>query len=238
MMVASYGTHFLLQGQYLVAIGCAGVVVSIVLFTITGLLRFEADLFAVASLALTGLLYELALDLKQVSGGDLGIQLTGMATLSEPARHTLAWLGALLCLIVAFTFYRSAMSRHLVGFGDDSFLYKSLCRSAGRLLTSVSVLVVVFACILGVILAFDFGRIDPRRYSIEEAFDFAIILALGGTGRFAGVVAAPFLVLGLRQFLDMAGVQGLVHLFLQIAFVTIILSRPQGLLGKVLYERT
>jgi ABC-type branched-subunit amino acid transport system permease subunit len=237
MMVASYGTNFLLKGKYLVAIGCGAVVVGIVLFTITGLLSFEADMFAVASLALTGLLYEIALDFKQVSGGDLGIQLTGMATASEPARHMLAWMGALLCLIAAFRLYRSAMSRHLIGFGDDSLLYKSLCRPAFRILTSVSVVVVVFACILGVVLAFDFGRIDPRRYSLEEAFDFAIILALGGTGRFAGVVAAPFLVLGLRQLLDVGGVQGLVHLFLQIAFVAILLNRPQGLLGKVLYER-
>jgi ABC-type branched-subunit amino acid transport system permease subunit len=213
------------------AVFCAVAIVNTV-----ALLFFDKDTFVLCGYGLASSVYALSLRLTDFTKGDLGLQF-GVDVQGLWPQYVIPILGALLIGFLGVLLTQSRLGSILTAFGDNSLLLRSVCPSYGLAVFAFNILASVAFLALGCLMALHHGRVDPQNFSPDVAFDYAVVLILGGNGTLRGCVLGPIALLLLRVLFDHLSWPDLHRLVLQSALIYLLIFRPTGLSGKVLYER-
>lgn len=205
--------------------------------------RLRADQFVVATLAYQALLTSIFENWSQVTGGPLGLanipqRLVGVWTIDSVEQFGV--LALVLGMITIFTVSRlssGAFGRLLHCVRDEPALALSLGKRVSRTQLQVLAISGAFAGAAGAIYASYVTFIDPSSFTLDESIAIATMAIAGGLrSRWGPVIGAAALVL-LPELLRFAGLPGeaaasLNRIIFGGALVWIVLSRPQGLIGR------
>lgn len=217
----------------------AGVVVATVLALILGVptLRLRGPYFVMASLAFGGIVYTVAVNWIDFTGGPSGVR--GVPGLSfgtldlsrDVPQYYFLWLIALLVIALVVWFKQTWLGRSLLAIREDELaagavgIHTSLIKALGFAFSGA------LAGLAGGLLAHFIGYVSPDSFSINASLLVLTQVLIGGIDSVAGAVIGTVLLLGVNEALrDFANLQLLVY---GVVMLLVILFLPKGLVGEV-----
>jgi len=207
---------------------CAAVLASIVGIPV---LRLRGHYLAVASLGLMVLITALAMNLRDLTRGSIGIN-------SIPKYTTIWWtyIWVVVTIYVVWRIIHSSFGRAMMAIREDEtaaqvqginlLKYKLMSFTIGAF----------FAGIAGGLYAHLAGAIRPYAFSFNLTFQIVIMVVLGGQGTIAGPVVGSVILTVLRYILkpleEGLGIYGLVELIYAALLIVIMLQKPEGIMGR------
>ena len=236
---------FLGAGDWLFLAGCVlGGLVAAVAGLIVGLpwLRLRGDYLAIVTLGFgeivrvlvqrTGdVLYpaeaqtrSLASTLDQV-GGSLGFG--GVPTYT---RIFYVYMFVAILVIAAYRLKTSSRGRALLAVRENEIAAEAMGIDTARVKVTAFVMAAFFAGIGGALFAHELGTtLNPRELGFQKSIDLVIMVVLGGMGSISGVVLAA---IGLTIMPELfRGFSEYRMPIYALALITVMIVRPQGLLG-------
>jgi branched-chain amino acid transport system permease protein len=210
-----------------------GGVFAAILAAIVGLpvLRLRGHYLSVASLGLMVLVTALAMNLRNLTRGSIGIN-------SIPTYTNIWWAygSAVVTVYVVWRIVNSSFGRAMKAIREDEIAarvqginplkYKLLAFTVGAF----------FAGIAGGLYAHLSGAIRPYAFSFNLTFQIVIMVVLGGQGTIAGPIVGAVIVTVLRYVLkpleEALGIYGLVELLYALLLIITMLRKPEGLMGR------
>ncbi|HUT65715.1 MAG TPA: branched-chain amino acid ABC transporter permease [Spirochaetota bacterium] len=194
-------------------------------------LRLRGHYLSVASLGLMVLIAALAMNLRDLTRGSIGIN-------SIPTYTNVWWayVSAVLTVYVVWRIVKSSFGRAMKAIREDEIAarvqginplkYKLLSFTIGAF----------FAGIAGGLYAHLSGAIRPYAFSFNMTFQIVIMVVLGGQGTIAGPVVGATIITILRYVMkpleEALGIYGLVELVYATLLIVTMLRKPEGLLGR------
>lgn len=239
MMVAHPGTDFLVV--LVVAGAAAGAAALLMGFPV---FRMRRTFVALITVALAEIVAVLVTNVQYV-GAPEGISpiptahVFGIALSSYTA---LLWFGLILFVVVvvaSLALSRVRFGRALMAIREDELAAR--CAGIRPLRYKIAAYVVagILAGLAGAYFASLFGFVGPASFNITASFVIGEAVILGGLGSFLGSVLGAGVLVGIDFLLVdyVPQVAGHEDLILGVLVVTIILLRPQGILGKPFVRR-
>lgn len=190
----------------------------VAVITGTALLRFHGHVLAVATLALTSIVYILLVQLDKITGG-LSPGLPGIPRLSigeikltgDAPYFYVAWAAVLILLLLASNIVNSRVGRALRSFhhfyGGSEEAAQSVGVNPTRYKIQVFAVSAMYASIAGSIYAHYLTFLNPSPFNIFTSLQFLVMVILGGLRSLWGAIlgAATVVALGevLRQVVPM-----------------------------------
>lgn len=165
------------------------------------------------------------------------VGVTNLAGATIPNSRLLAIAGAATIFSVLWVMLRYTRWGLIVRAGvENRSMVNALGIDVERIFTLVFAIGGVAAGLGGVLGAVYFGNIDPERGTATLIFAF-IVIVIGGLGSFTGTALAAVLVGVLQQFCNYfgsvyLGFSAAGDLAVMLLLATVLLVRPQGLLGR------
>lgn len=162
---------------------------------------------------------------------------TSLAGATVPNSRLLAIAGALAIFGALWLMLRYTRWGLIVRAGvENRTMVSALGIDVQRVFTLVFAIGGVAAAMGGVLGAVYFGNVDPERGTATLIFAF-IVIVIGGLGSFTGTALAALLVGVLQQFADYygsvyLGFSAAGDLAVMLMLAAVLLTRPQGLLGR------
>jgi len=194
-------------------------------------LRLRGHYLSVASLGLMVLIIALAMNLRNITRGSIGIN-------SIPNYTNIWWsyVWAIITVYVVWRIVHSSFGRAMKAIREDDVAaqvqginplkYKLLAFTIGAF----------FAGISGGLYAHLSGAIRPYAFSFNMTFQIVIMVVLGGQGTILGPVAGAVILTILRFVLkpleEKLGIYGLVELVYATLLIVTMLRKPEGIMGK------
>ena len=218
--LGAYSTALLMVNEhtnFFVAVG-AGILISGIVALIIGLVfsRFKGEYYALGTLGFGVIVYSIFLNWKTLTNGPLGLALV---------------YG--ICIFIN----RSSFGRVLKAIREDEevaevFGYKTLYF---KLL--IFVISATLASIAGALFGSYLFYIDPTSFSVDESIFILSVVILGGLGSTRGVMLGALLLIVLPEALRFVGFPSDIaaqmrQLVYGVALISLMLFRPQGLLGN------
>ncbi len=215
-----------------------GGIFAAVVAAIVGLpvLRLRGHYLSVASLGLMVLITALAMNLRDLTRGSIGIN-------SIPTYTNVWWayIAAVITVYVVWRIVNSSFGRAMKAIREDEtaarvqginpLKYKLLAFTVGAF----------FAGIAGGLYAHLSGAIRPYAFSFNLTFQIVIMVVIGGQGTIAGPVVGVVILTILRYVLkpleEALGIYGLVELIYALLLIVTMLRKPEGLAGKRVGDR-
>lgn len=207
-----------------------------------GCLRFRDDLFVIATFAFQVLLYSLALNWVELTGGSLGI-----ANVSSPAigglQATQPWHYALLaCVLSGASMWvlkrivRSPYGRVLMAIREDERFARSLGKNVRRFRISVFMLSAAITSLVGSVYASYMTFISPQPFSVHESIFILSLVIFGGLGSLRGPMVGALILVGAPEVLRLidlpsAMVANLRQILYGALLVACMIWHPGGLTG-------
>ncbi|MBM3695144.1 MAG: branched-chain amino acid ABC transporter permease [Actinobacteria bacterium] len=161
----------------------------------------DGDGVLVGTLGFATVVYSLALSEKRWTGGAEGMAVTDPVGFGTKG-NSLFWLGLMLLLVVAATYYvarvhRSPYGRLLVAIGQNEPLARSLGKPTFGIKLSLFAIGSAGMGLIGAIFAVMNHFIRPTEIGIEVTLAVMVGLVLGGSARVWGAVVGVLLTAGL-----------------------------------------
>ena len=223
------------------------------------LLKLEGHVLAVATLALSIVIYTVFIEWHAVTGGYDGIggisglSLFGFELTSDSHYYYLTWVIVLLIFVISSNIVNSRVGRALRSIhrfsGGSEIAAESLGVSPTRYKVQVFMLSAVYASLAGSLYTHWIAFINPEPFGIFISILMLIMVTIGGMGSLWGaVIGSTVIVLSGEFFRDVVpriipGAAGeMEHIAYGIILVLILLFMPQGLVSaparfKVLVEK-
>jgi len=239
MMCATYGVFLIPSAHPLVAILYWVVVLVFAVTNFLALLRFEPQLFALFSLSQLLFAQYLTQELKTATGGDSGLELpVSISGIRLIVRCAITLFVCLLLLYAARRLHKVHLAKVLTAYGDEAKYLRFFRPVYPYSVAVVTAFTVLSASVVGVLLAFLSSRVDPRHYSMDEAFNLCVLLIVGGRGSMAGAIVAPIIIWIIGATVEQQFDQPLYFgLTLQVAMIAFLVFRPTGIWGHNFHER-
>ncbi|MGQ9617104.1 MAG: branched-chain amino acid ABC transporter permease [Spirochaetota bacterium] len=211
---------------------------STILALIVGLavLRLRGHYLAVASLGLMVIITALAMNLRGLTRGSIGIN-------SIPKYTSIYWSygWAVLTVYIIWRIVNSSFGRAMLAIREDPgaaqvqginlLKYKLLSFAIGAF----------FAGIAGGLYGHLAGAIRPYAFSFDLTFQIVIMVVLGGQGTIAGPIAGAAILTVLRYIVkpieEGLKIYGLVELIYATLLILVVMYRPEGILGRRLFKK-
>lgn len=219
----------------------AGMAATAVMAMLTSLCiaRLYGDLFALATFGVYRIVYDLAYNLEDWTGGAIGLR--GLPPIYDTEGRTLAALGfgglsvcATLMLYHCVT--RSQFGRALRAVRDDSVAASALGFSPFRVRVTVYTLHGAMLGLAGIVVATQQTAVSPMLFSFNLGLLVIAMAVIGGLGSWRGVITGVAVVLLVSEIVRfycsspwLAGAIG--QMITDLMFVGFLVLRPQGLLG-------
>lgn len=192
-------------------------------------LKLTGDYLAIVTLGFGEIIRVILINIKSVSGGANGRQLTTMFSL-YPDR---SFLAVTVCLIVVLAllqnFLRSTYGRAILAVREDEIAANSGGIGVFRYKMTGFVIASFIAGIGGSLFAMVVGFVKPDIASFNKSIDYLIFVVLGGMGSMTGSVLAAFVLTYMQEFLRF--LEDFRLLIYPLLLIFVMLFRPQGLLG-------
>ncbi len=245
--IGAYSTALLMVNEhtnFFVAVG-AGILISGIVALIIGLVfsRFKGEYYALGTLGFGVIVYSIFLNWKTLTNGPLGIpgiprpELVGVSFFDNFLFLLLSLCGLALVYGICIFINRSSFGRVLKAIREDEevaevFGYKTLYF---KLL--IFVISATLASIAGALFGSYLFYIDPTSFSVDESIFILSVVILGGLGSTRGVMLGALLLIVLPEALRFVGFPSDIaaqmrQLVYGVALISLMLFRPQGLLGN------
>ncbi len=170
------------------------------------LLRLRGHHLAVATLAVGIIVYTLLNNLRDLTGGPVGLRgivqprLGGQA-LSGERFYDFIWIVAALALVVAWNIVHSRPGRALRAIAQHEGAAESLGVNVPRYRLTVFAIAAAFAGAAGGLFATYFKFLSPDSFKPSLSILFLIIVAVGGLGNVYGALVGSVSIVLLTEFL-------------------------------------
>ncbi len=197
-------------------------------------LRLKGDYLAIVTLGFGEIIRVLFLNI-DIVGGPRGL----------PAIPPLAGFGwifssALVTFFVLWRIVHSRYGRSFVAVREDEIAAESMGVPTTQVKVRAFIIGAFFAGLAGALFAHLVQIVTPTGFGFTKSFEIIIMVVFGGMGSLTGsVIAAVFLTIlpealrGLQSYTGGVDLRMVIYSFL---LILLMLSRPQGLLGR--YEAT
>jgi len=210
-----------------------GGIFAAVLAAVVGLpvLRLRGHYLAVASLGLMVLVTALAMNLRNLTRGSIGIN-------SIPTYTNVWWsyIAALITVYVVWRIVHSSIGRAMKAIREDEIAAKVQGINPLKYKLLAFTIGAFFAGIAGGLYGHLSGAIRPYAFSFNLTFQIVIMVVLGGQGTIAGPVVGAIIITALRYVLkpleEGLQIYGLVELVYASLLIVTMLRKPEGLMGK------
>jgi branched-chain amino acid transport system permease protein len=193
-------------------------------------LRLRGHYLAVASLGLMVLITALAMNLRDLTRGSIGIN-------SIPTYTNVWWsyIAALVTVYVVWRVVHSSIGRAMKAIREDEVAAKVQGINPLKYKLLSFTIGAFFAGIAGGLYGHLSGAIRPYAFSFNLTFQIVIMVVLGGQGTIAGPVAGAVIITVLRYVLkpleEALQIYGLVELFYASLLIATMLRKPEGIMG-------
>jgi branched-chain amino acid transport system permease protein len=191
-------------------------------------LRLKGDYLAIVTLGFGEIIRVFILNIEAVGGAK------GLAGI--PPLTNFGWVYGFV-VITVFTVWRlvhSAHGRSFLSVREDEIAAEAMGVNTTRAKVRAFVIGSFFAGIAGGLFAHKLSYLNPQTFDFNRSFEIIIMVVLGGMGSLTGsVIAAVFLSVireALRPLQQYTGVD-LRMIIYSVLLITLMLSRPNGLLG-------
>lgn len=247
MGIGAYGLALSLRTYDLsliggVAIGL-GAACLISLFIGYILSRLKSEYYALASLGLMVMFTGVAMNLKEITRGPLGIGgisrfSLGLENISSQLQFFIILIAVfLLILILLRTIYKAPFGRILAAARDDEISLKHLGYPIHKFRMFAFVLASMISALAGIFLASYLGFINPTLFALTDAVFLFAIVVIGGLGSIGGAVAGAcvlFLIPELLRFIGLpdetaSQIRAMIY---GLCMILVPLVLPRGLYGR------
>ncbi len=204
-------------------------------------LRLSGDYLAITTLGFSEIIRILALNLRSVTNGALGLK--GIPTYTN-VWWAWGWLFATVLFIASLV--NSSYGRALKAIREDRVAGESMGINVFRHQLMAFVVGGFFAGIAGSLYAHWLSTIDPRTTTIGVllTFNALIMIVIGGLGSISGAIIGAALFAFLTEWLrfleesirifsfEFSGIPGMRMLVLSALFVIVMIFWPRGIMGK------
>ena len=211
----------------------AGGLLAMALAFIVGVpvLRLRGHYLSVASLGLMVLITALAMNLRNVTRGSIGIN-----SIPKYTNIYWAWGWAVVTVYVVWRVVNSSFGRAMMAIREDvsAAQVQGINPLKYRLLSFA--IGAFFAGVAGGLYGHLSGAIRPYGFSFDLTFQIVIMVVLGGMGTIQGPIAGAATLIVLRYILkpveEGLKVYGLVELIYATLLIVVMMYKPEGILGR------
>jgi len=245
--IGAYTSALLTQAgvPFIVAFICAGLLAALFGYLLVwSTYRLKGDYFALATLGFSFVISSIMLNWTWLTRGPLGIPgipkpvIFGLRFSSNEMFLVLA---AVVCAITYFVLYRltsSAYGVSLQALRDDELGLKVLGKNTFKLKWQSMAVSAFFAGLAGSLFAHYITYIDPSSFSLSEIILVFTIVIVGGLVSLRGSFIATAIIILIPEALRFLSLPSSVlgpgrQIIYATILLTILYTRPRGLLGKV-----
>lgn len=216
-----------------------GLVAAVVALAVGGpLMRLSGHYVAVATMGFLIIVQAVAVNWADVTRGARG--------LSQIPTYTNVWAAfgwAIVTIYAAWRIRNSPFGRSMIASRENLIAARAIGVNVHRSRLLAFVVAAFFTGAAGSLLAHQIGTVAPRAYYFTTTFNVIIMVVLGGLGSVSGAVIgatvmtlAPEYLRGVEDGMKIGPVEfgeafGLSQIILAIAFILVMIFRPQGIFG-------
>jgi branched-chain amino acid transport system ATP-binding protein/branched-chain amino acid transport system permease protein len=196
--------------------------------------RLGGLFFLVMTLVFAQVLWGLAENWGQVTGGHLGLHGITRPFDALDTDLTFYYVALSVCLVSGLVMYRlvrSPFGLTLRGIKDSELRMRTSGYNVWLHRFIVFVIAGLFAGIAGVLYTYSTQFISPTILGVETSFEAMLMVIVGGAGTLTGPVIGAAVVTGLRNYLSVYVDNWLIVLGL--AYIATVFFAPKGILGLV-----
>lgn len=216
----------------------AGVALSGVVALVLGFptLRLRGPYFVMASLAFGGIVYTVAMNWIDFTGGPAGVRNVPAPSLGpidlgdEIYLYYLLWIAALAVTAAVAWFSETRLGRSLMAIREDELaaaavgIHTALIKSLGFVFSGC------IAGFAGALLAHFIGYVSPDSFNVNQSLLILTQVLIGGIDRIAGAVVGTVVLLFVTEALrDFSDLQLLMY---GVVMLIVILFLPRGIVGE------
>jgi branched-chain amino acid transport system permease protein len=215
---------------FLVALLLGGISAALIGFFV-GLpsLRLRGDYLAIVTLGFGEIIRVVVLNLDMVGGS------RGLAGIPKYSNFGWVFTFSVITVFFCWRIVNTSYGRAFLSVRDDEIAAEAVGVPTTRSKVKSFVIGAFFAGLAGGLFAHDLQYLSPAIFDFNRSFEIIIMVVLGGMGSISGsVIAAIFLTVlkeALRPLQEMTGVD-LRMIIYSLLLIIIMLTRPNGLLGK------
>jgi ABC-type branched-subunit amino acid transport system permease subunit len=186
-------------------------------------LRLRGDYLAIATLGLSEII-RIIIQNSPPLGGALGLT-------NIPRYTSFAWLWgvAILSIVIVWRLAYSARGRQIIATREDEIAASAVGIGTTRQKVLAFVVGAFLGGVAGAMFAMQERSITPGYFNIQKSIEIVVIVTLGGLGSISGAILAAIVLTLLPELLrPIADYRMIIYSLL---LVTMMLVRPQGLLG-------
>lgn len=186
-------------------------------------LRLSGDYLAVVTLGFNGIIIVIIQNTEAVGAA------LGMIGLPQATNFGWTYTWLLLGAFSLWNILRSSHGRAMMAVRDNEIAVRSLGVDTTRVKVVAFVVGAFWAGIAGGLIAFLNASISPNQFNYDRSIELVAMVVLGGTGSLTGPLIAASALTALPEILrPVAEYRMLIYALL---LVTMMILRPQGLLG-------
>lgn len=209
-------------------------------------IRLKGDYLSFTTFGFAVVIYAVVNNWSKVTGGPVGLpNVAAINLFGLKVKGDLEYLALIMvfCLITWFIIRRivkAPFGRTIESMREDEVAATASGRNVNGLRITVFCVGAFFAGIAGVLYVHYIGIADPTGFTTTVSFTIVSMTLIGGAGSLTGPIAGAFLVVIIPDLFRWIGLPGLYaeqlkNIIFSIVLIIIMLTRPQGLLGKLKY---
>lgn len=202
-----------------------GIIITIIISTIISIpiSTLKGDYLLIVTLAFAEAIRNFIINVKFTQGA------SGISGIKEVAGFPIFYLFLGITLIVLFSLKKSRFGRAWVSINEDEIASQTVGVNIRKYKVLAFVVGSIFASLAGSLYAVNSSFIEPRNFTFDKSIEILLIVVLGGMGSFSGSIIAA-IALGLIQHF-IRSFSDYTTIIYAVALLSIMLFRPQGLLG-------
>ncbi|MDR2445210.1 MAG: branched-chain amino acid ABC transporter permease [Spirochaetaceae bacterium] len=192
-------------------------------------LKLTGDYLAIVTLGSGEIIRVILTNIKEVTGGANGRQFPNILSFAPGLSFFTVTLTLVITVTLLQNFLRSSFGRAILAVREDEIAANSSGISVFRYKMIGFVSAAFIAGLGGALYAIVIGFVKPDIASFTKSIDYLIFVVLGGMGSMTGAILAAYVLTYLQEFLRF--LQDYRLLIYPLILITVMLYRPQGLLG-------
>lgn len=207
-------------------------------------IRLKGDYLSFMTFGFAVVIYAVVNNWSDVTGGPVGLpnipapNLFGLKIKGDPAHLALVMVSLLITWFIIRRIVTAPYGRTIESMREDEVAATASGRNVNTLRITVFCVGAFFAGIAGVLYVHYIGIADPTGFTTTVSFTIVSMTLIGGAGSLTGPIAGAFLIVIIPDVLRWIGLPGLYaeqlkNIAFSVVLIIIMMSRPQGLLGKL-----
>jgi branched-chain amino acid transport system permease protein len=207
-------------------------------------IRLKGDYLSFTTFGFAVVIYAVVSNWVKVTGGPIGLpRIPDVNLFGLIIKTDLGYL-ALVLIFLLFTWFiirrivKAPFGRTIESMREDEVAAAASGRNVNALRITVFCVGAFFAGIAGTLYSHYIGIADPTGFTTTVSFTIMSMTLIGGAGSLTGPIAGACLIVIIPNLLRWVGLPGLYaeqfkNIVFSVALIIIMLTRPQGLLGKL-----